>query len=65
MVGRLVSSKRNQRKRACTHKCRYPTAAAGRLAIWQLNRVTYLGHMNVYHCKFCQRYHIGHSPASH
>lgn len=57
-----MASKRHVRQRACGDKRRYETVEAGREAIYQLNRTGYKGHMNVYKCKFCHSYHVGHAP---
>jgi len=63
-----VASKRRMRRQACGSKRRYLTPEEGRVAIWQLNRTQgvpgYRGHMNVYKCKFCHSYHVGHRPNS-
>ena len=58
-----MASKRAIRRRACTGKVRHPDAAGARVALGKLfKRAGYTGHMNVYRCRFCNGYHIGHAP---
>lgn len=54
-----MSSKRNVRRRTCDRKVRYETqeeASAARTRLFRSGS----GGMNVYKCKFCGGYHIGH-----
>ena len=58
-----MASKRAIRRKACTGKMRHPDADGARIALGKLfRRVGYTGHMNVYRCRFCNGYHIGHAP---
>lgn len=56
-----VSSKRRIRRKSCAGKVRHDDAATARKALFltvQGDRVHQP--MNVYRCKFCKGYHIGH-----
>lgn len=58
-----MASKRAIRRRACAGKVRHASADFARVALAKLfQRVGYTGHMNVYRCRFCNGYHIGHAP---
>lgn len=54
-----MSSKRRLRRRSCGSKVRHKTAEFALLAL----RHTRGRDLNVYHCKFCGGYHVGHMPA--
>lgn len=57
-----MASKRRLRRKSCTGKVRHPSADAGHDHIHQLNRTRgYQGRMDVYRCRFCGGYHVGHS----
>ena len=57
-----MSSKRALRRKACDGKVRHADAAAAMLARAGLNRNKgYQGTMNIYRCRFCRGYHIGHA----
>lgn len=57
-----MASLRRIRRNSCTGKRRYLTAQEGQEAIFWLNRRRgYQGRMDVYRCRFCNGYHIGHS----
>lgn len=63
MQGGVVSSKRRIRRKACKSKIRHADGPAGRAALSALNRNKgYEGPMNVYACRFCGGWHIGHTP---
>jgi len=57
-----MSSKRRLRKKICTSKVKFESNDDARKA---LGRMFVRGHidgrMDVYKCKFCSGYHIGHS----
>lgn len=57
-----MASKRHLREKACTGKIRYTTPEQAYSARRSTNRKHYTGPMNVYKCKFCGGYHIGHAP---
>jgi hypothetical protein len=60
-----MSSKRAVRRKACKGKVRHTDRQAAAAALFALNQKKgYQGPMNVYGCKFCGGYHIGHRPAS-
>jgi len=57
-----MASKRRLRRKSCTGKVRHPSDTAGKAHIDQLNRTRgYQGRMDVYRCKFCSGFHVGHS----
>lgn len=57
-----MSSKRAIRRRSCTRKVRHADHVAAGAAIHELNcRRGYQGRMDIYRCKFCNGYHIGHA----
>lgn len=62
-----MASKRRIRRQACAGKRRYASSVEGNTAIWSANRNGYRGYMQVYKCKFCGSYHIGHAavPDAH
>lgn len=58
-----MASKRAIRRKACKGKVRHLNPEGARIALAKLfYRVGYTGHMNVYRCRFCNGYHIGHAP---
>ena len=58
-----MASKRRLRRKACTGKRRFVTAAAARAAIaWVHQRKGYQGFMKPYLCQFCNTWHFGHPP---
>ena len=58
-----MASLRRVRRKACTGKIRHATAEDARSALGALFwKRGYLGHMNVYRCRFCNGFHIGHAP---
>lgn len=60
-----MASKRAIRRRACTGKHRYNSAAEAGRAIVLLNHARgYQGTLTTYHCKFCGGFHFGHPPAN-
>jgi rubrerythrin len=61
-----MSSKRAIRRKACKGKARHADRHTAAAALFALNRNKgYQGPMNVYSCKFCGGWHIGHRPAHH
>lgn len=57
-----MSSKRRIRRNSCTGKTQYQTDVEGKTAIYFLKQRTKdTSLMNVYKCKFCKHYHIGHA----
>lgn len=57
-----MSSKRRIRRKSCQSKKRYSTMDEAYSALRQAikREETFKGAMNVYPCKFCGGYHIGH-----
>lgn len=55
-----MASKRHERRRGCEGKVRHPSAEVANRERKRLNRVAYSGVLNVYHCRFCKGWHIGH-----
>ncbi len=57
-----MSSKRRQRRKSCDGKQRYDNHIDANKAMWSLMQSTRFngGKMQVYKCKFCGHYHIGH-----
>ena len=53
-----VSSKRRQRRKACTGKVRYPAPGPATAAAERTTRGRY--RLNAYHCPHCTGWHIGH-----
>lgn len=61
-----MSSKRAIRRKACKGKVRHVDAQSAAQALFALHRNKgYQGPMNVYACRFCGGYHIGHRPRRH
>lgn len=59
-----MSSKRAQRRKACTGKVRHATQEAAIAALKVLTRQKgWQGYMAPYRCKFCGGFHFGHAPA--
>jgi len=57
-----VASKRRIRRKSCTGKQRHAAVADGQAHIAQLHRrFRYSGRMDVYRCRFCNGFHVGHS----
>jgi len=54
-----MSSKRRIRRKACVGKIRSTTAEAAREQMLATHRP---GRLNVYPCRFCGGYHVGHRP---
>lgn len=60
-----MASKRRIRNRECTSKEKYESSSEGLTAIYHVKRRTGdTSKFNVYRCKFCKKYHIGHAPGS-
>ena len=61
-----MSSKRRLRRKSCTGKKPYPTAADAQAAVHHLVRSGHTrgGFLHVYKCKFAKHYHVGHAPGS-
>lgn len=58
-----MSSKRAQRRKACTGKQRFASQAEAQAAIRDLTRAKgWQGHLLPYRCAFCNGYHYGHAP---
>lgn len=57
-----MSSKRAQRRRACTGKIGYQDLDAAVAAAGEVWR-RYRDSLNAYRCRFCGRFHLGHPPA--
>lgn len=56
-----MASKRRLRRRSCERKVKHPSAAAASATIKSLHaRKGYQGRLDVYRCRFCSSYHIGH-----
>ena len=57
-----MASKRRIRRKSCTGKQRHATPAKGHAHIARLHRSKgWQGRMDVYRCRFCNGYHVGHS----
>lgn len=56
-----MASKRRIRRKSCTGKLRHATPAEGQAHITQLHRRFGYSLMDVYRCRFCSGYHVGHS----
>lgn len=57
-----MASKRRLRRNACTGKHRHATPAEGQAHIAHLHRrFGYSGRMDVYRCRWCNSYHVGHA----
>jgi hypothetical protein len=54
-----MASKRNIRKRQCTGKVKFDCAQAA----WDCAHHHHMVGVNVYKCRFCSGYHIGHMNA--
>lgn len=61
-----MSSKRRIRRKQCESKKRYSTREEAERAIAQIfyHSHGYPGKLNVYHCKFCGGWHVGHMKGS-
>ncbi len=58
-----MSSKRALRRKSCRHKVRHLTAECAQATIRALHAQRGCqGRMNAYLCRFCNGYHIGHTP---
>ena len=58
-----MSSKRRLRRKVCGNKNRYVSTNAARDTIGKLKRQGKLnGIVNIYKCKFCKGWHLGHAP---
>lgn len=59
-----MSSKRAQRRQACTGKTRFTSFSGAHLAMRALIRKVGSDGwpMNAYRCRFCGGYHFGHTP---
>lgn len=56
-----MASKRRLRRRSCSRKVRHATSASAQAAITALHaRKGYQGRLDVYICRFCGAFHIGH-----
>lgn len=57
-----MSSKRRIRRNQCGDKVRHLTAAAAKVALRKLRaRLDFHGGIvEIYHCRFCKGYHVGH-----
>lgn len=57
-----MASKRRLRRKACDGKTKHISSRDAMDAIHSLKRSgKYNTRMNVYKCKFCKKYHIGHT----
>lgn len=59
-----MSSKRRQRRKACTGKKRHKNREEAEYHRWLLYQQGSTGSLNVYHCKFCNGWHVGHREGS-
>lgn len=57
-----MSSKRARRRRACSGKQRHPTEEAARAHVAALYHQRGALGLNIYKCKFCGAWHVGHRP---
>ena len=55
-----MASKRRQRRKTCTGKCRYATLAEAQAARWRSSHYRGQAGLNVYRCRYCGGYHLGH-----
>jgi hypothetical protein len=61
-----MASKRAQRRRACKGKVRHEDQATAQRELGRLARSKgsmNIAHLNVYHCRWCGAWHVGHTPA--
>lgn len=56
-----MASKRRVRRKSCTGKIGHETAGVAVAAMKSVQRRRWYGPMNVYRCRFCSKYHIGHA----
>ena len=56
-----MASHRALRRRSCQGKVRYATAGKASAARGIIQHRSYTGPMNIYKCRFCGGYHIGHN----
>lgn len=57
-----MSSKRHLRRRSCERKIRHATRDAARDALRvAVRRWGSTGFFKIYHCSFCNGYHVGHA----
>lgn len=62
--GDFMASKRRIRRKCCDGKRRYESKEEAGKALYGLvmnTKVTFR-EMNIYRCRFCKKYHIGHKP---
>lgn len=58
-----MSSKRAQRRKACTGKSRHADQAGAAVALRKLRQAHGpTGQVSAYHCQHCGGWHIGHTP---
>lgn len=58
-----MASKRAIRRRACEGKVRHGDKESALAHLyWSLRRFEQAGYLNVYPCRFCGGWHIGHKP---
>lgn len=57
-----MSSKRAQRRRACSGKLRHASQEAAVMAVKALRKKGVDGTLHTYRCQFCGGYHVGHPP---
>lgn len=57
-----MASKRGIRRKSCTGKARHSSQSNAKRAVVILRKRGLIrGEVTVYHCKWCQSYHVGHS----
>ena len=57
-----MSSKRRIRKQSCDGKKQYETQEKAQNSLFRQKRQNILtGWFNVYKCKFCKKFHLGHN----
>jgi hypothetical protein len=57
-----VASKRHKRRRGCEGKVRHTERADALQHLRQLRRIDHAWHLNIYRCRFCKGWHVGHAP---
>ena len=58
-----MASKRRIRRKSCEGKKRYMDTGEARKSLYfQKRNGSLKGLINIYHCKFCGKFHLGHAP---
>ena len=57
-----MASKRHKRRRGCEGKQRHTDRATALQHLRHLARAGHAWMLNIYHCRFCKGWHVGHAP---